>query len=77
MSEIHSDIWTNTWYTLKYTTKNIDSLLQPDLFQNHFVVEMVFVSCTPKPLDVLNGFGIIFTQNSQKPFPQFEIKLSI
>jgi len=35
------------------------------------------VSCTPKPLDVLNGFGIIFTQNSQKPFPQFEIKLSI
>ena len=43
MSEIHSDIWTNTWYTLKYTTKNIDSLLQPDLFQNHFAVEMVAV----------------------------------
>jgi len=26
------------------------------LCQNHFGVEMVSVSCTPKPLDVLNGF---------------------
>ena len=26
------------------------------VLQNHFVVEMVYVSCTPKPLDVLNGF---------------------
>jgi len=26
------------------------------LCQNHVAVEMVYVSCTPKPLYVLNGF---------------------
>jgi len=46
------------------------------LCQNHFVVEMVSVSCTPKPLDVLNGFQQVKKTKDQEPLPSFSFGLT-
>ena len=46
------------------------------LCQNHFAVEMVYVSCTPKPLDVLNGFQQVKKTKDLEPLPSFSFGLT-
>jgi len=46
------------------------------LFQNNFVVEMVSVSCTPKPLDVLNGFQQVKKTKDLEPLSSFSFGLT-
>jgi len=44
--------------------------------QNHFVVEMVYVSYTPKPLDVLNGFQHVKKTKDLESLPSFSFRLT-
>jgi len=46
------------------------------LCKNHFVVEIVYVSCTPKPLDVLNGFQQVKKTKDLEPLPSFNFGLT-
>ena len=54
-------------------------LIQCSYHQNHCAVEMVLVSCTPKPLDVFNGFLCSWRWKKTKelePLPSFGIGLT-
>ena len=46
------------------------------LCQNHFAVEMVSVNCTPKPLDVLNGFQQVKKTKDLEPLSSFSFGLT-
>ena len=46
------------------------------LCQNHFAVEMVSVSCTPKSLDVLNGFQQVKKTKDQESLSSFSFGLT-
>ena len=46
------------------------------LCQNNFAVEIVSVSCTPKPLDVLNGFQQVKKTKDLESLPSFSFGLT-